>query len=111
MGGLQLDREHKRYYFAPAESGVGLSVDYRPLNRRRASRTVVWQPKKKSTGEARPYWYHRAVALKFFRTAERTWALSIRPELRITIDGRSRARNRGPSTTTSLLKCSSGATT
>ncbi len=85
--GLQLDREHKRYYFAPAEPGAELSVNYKPLNLRRASRTVVWQPKKRSTGEVRPYWYHRAVALKFFRTAERIWALSIRPELRITMDG------------------------
>jgi len=85
--GLQLDREHKRYYFAPPEPGVGLAVMYKPLNQRRKSRSVVWQPQKKLTGELRPYWYHRAVALKFLRTAERSWALSIRPELRITIDG------------------------
>lgn len=85
--GLQFDREHRRYYFAPAEPGVPFAVTYKPLNKRRASRTVVWQPKKKSTGEARPYWFHRAVALRFLRTGERSWVLSIRPELRITVDG------------------------
>ena len=85
--GLQLDREHRRYYFATPGPGVGLSVKYKPLNQRLTSRTVVWQPKRKLTGEARPYWYHRAVALKFLRTAERSWCLSIRPELRITVDG------------------------
>lgn len=85
--GLRFDREHRRYYFAPAEPGVAFAVQYRPLNRRRASRTVVWQPKKKATGEARPYWYHRAVALRFLLTGNHTWALSMRPELRITVDG------------------------
>jgi hypothetical protein len=85
--GLQLDREHDRYHFAPTKPGVGLSISYRPLNRRRATRQVVWQPKRKATGLARPYWYHRAVALTFIRTAERIWALNIRPELRVTLDG------------------------
>jgi hypothetical protein len=85
--GLQLDREHRRYYFAPSEPGVGLAVTYRPLNQRRKSRPVVWQPKRKSTGEPRSYWYHRAVALKFLRVTARSWVLSIRPELRITVDG------------------------
>jgi hypothetical protein len=85
--GLQLDREHRRYYFAPAEPGIPFAVVYKPLNRRRAPRAAVWQPKKKSTGEVRPYWFHRAVALRFLRTGVRSWALSIRPELRITTDG------------------------
>lgn len=85
--GLQFDRVHRRYYFAPAQPGAPFTVTYKPLNKQRASRTVVWQPKKKSTGEARPYWYHRAVALRFLRTGERGWVLSIRPELRITTDG------------------------
>lgn len=85
--GLKFDREHRRYYFAPSEPGVPFAVVYKPLNKQRASRTVVWQPKKKSTGEARPYWFHRAVALRFLQTGERSWALSIRPELRVTADG------------------------
>ena len=85
--GLQLDREHRRYYFVAEQPGTSLAIVYKPLNRRRASRTVVWQPRKKSTGEARPFWYHRAVALRFLRTAASSWALSIRPELRVTVDG------------------------
>jgi len=85
--GLQLDREHARYYFSPMQPDTPFTVSYKPLNKRIATRSVVWQPKRKSTGEARPYWYHRAVALRFLRTEERSWALSIRPELRITVDG------------------------
>ena len=41
-------------------------MTYRPLNESRATRSVVWQPKKKATGEARNYWLHRAVGLRFF---------------------------------------------
>lgn len=85
--GLQFDREHSRYYFGIGEPDLPRTVDYKPLNKRRASRSVVWQPRKKSTGEVRPYWFHRAVALRFLRTSERNWALSIRPELRVTADG------------------------
>jgi hypothetical protein len=85
--GLQLDRDHHRYYFAAEQPGVPVSVQYKPLNKQRASRTVVWQPKKRTTGEPRPYWFHRAVALRFVRIGERGWALSIRPELRVTVDG------------------------
>ncbi len=85
--GLQLDREHRRYYFTPPQPGVPFAVTYKPLNKRRAERTVVWQPKRRSTGELRPYWYHRAVALRFFRSGKHAWILSIRPELRITSDG------------------------
>jgi len=48
---------------------------------------VVWQPKKKSTGEPRGYWLHRAVQLRFIQAAPGTWLLSIRPELRVTSDG------------------------
>lgn len=85
--GLQLDRDHKRYYFAPREPGAGFSVTYKSLTGRRTSRSVVWQPKRRATGEPRAYWYHRALSLRFMRTGERSWALSLRPELRITLDG------------------------
>jgi len=85
--GLQFDREHRRYYFAPTEPGSALAIEYRPLNQQRASRFVVWQPKRRSTGEVRPYWFHRAVALRFLRIGEQSWCLSVRPELRVTVDG------------------------
>ncbi|MFJ9707323.1 HNH endonuclease [Streptomyces sp. NPDC101234] len=85
--GLRLDRDHHRYYFEPDEAGVERSVVYRPLNKDKAKRSVVWQPKKKATGEARNYWLHRAVSLRFFLINSSQWCLSIRPELRVTSDG------------------------
>jgi hypothetical protein len=85
--GLRLDRHHHRYYFEPETIGEAMEVTYRPLNASKATRSVVWQPVKKSTGEARGYWLHRAVHLRFIQTAPTGWMLSIRPELRVTSDG------------------------
>ena len=51
--GLRLDRDHRRYYFEPDEPGSPMEVTYRPLNATKATRSVVWQPVKQSTGEAR----------------------------------------------------------
>ena len=85
--GLMLDRDHQRYYFEPEEPGSPMEVTYRPLNAKKATRSVVWQPKKRSTGEARSYWLHRAVHLRFIQAAPAQWLLSIRPELRVTSDG------------------------
>ena len=85
--GLRLDKAHARYYFQAQEAGQELSVDYRPLNKKKVSRNVVWQPKIRQTGQPRDYWYHRAVSLRFLRIRSDEWALSIRPELHITKDG------------------------
>ncbi|WP_326759055.1 hypothetical protein OHB35_14800 [Streptomyces phaeochromogenes] len=85
--GLRLDHDHNRYYFEPEAAGVERSVPYRPLNASRATRSVVWQPKKRATGEARNYWLHRAVSLRFFLIGDNQWCLSVRPELRVTSDG------------------------
>jgi len=85
--GLRLDSEHHRYYFPQSEPGKARRVRYRGLNTRTASRAVVWQPTKKSTGEVRNYWLHRAVSLQFLTVGTGTWVLAIRPELRITKDG------------------------
>jgi hypothetical protein len=85
--GLRLDHDHHRYYFEPEAAGVERSVPYRPLNASRATRSVVWQPKKRATGEARNYWLHRAVSLRFFLIGDNQWCLSVRPELRVTSDG------------------------
>jgi hypothetical protein len=62
-------------------------VTYRPLNNPRATRKVVWQPVRQSTGEPRNHWLHRAVHLRFIQASAGTWLLSIRPELRVTSDG------------------------
>ncbi|MYS20489.1 hypothetical protein GA0115240_120411 [Streptomyces sp. DvalAA-14] len=85
--GLRLDHEHHRYYFEPETAGVERTVSYRPLNASKATRSVVWQPKKRTTGVARNYWLHRAVGLRFFLIGGDQWCLSIRPELRVTSDG------------------------
>lgn len=86
--GLRYDRDHQRYYFEADEAGTPMEVTYKPLNASKATRSVVWQPKRKSTGEPRGYWLHRAVKLRFIQAAPGTWLLSIRPELRVTSDGR-----------------------
>ena len=85
--GLNLDREHQRYYFQPDKLGEIKEVTYRPLNQSTSSRQVVWQPIRKSTNEPRPYWLHRAVNLQFHRVTPTQWCLSVRPEFRVTKDG------------------------
>lgn len=85
--GLSFDRDHKRYYFPMNEAGEPRAVTYRPLNAKQATRQVVWQPRRKATGEPKPHWLHLAVSLRFIRTEPQSWALSLRPELRVTVDG------------------------
>lgn len=85
--GLQLDKQHQRYFFQPSAPGKEKKVRYRPLNRKYTSRKVVWQPKSKQTGLERDHWLHRAVALRFLRINAEQWCLSVRPELHITTDG------------------------
>jgi len=85
--GLNLDKDHNRYYFEPLEPGKALSVVYTPLNKARSTRSVVWQPMSLRTQMPRPYWYHLAVGLSFQRVSCGNWCLSIRPEMRITKDG------------------------
>lgn len=85
--GLQWDRDHHRYYFQPDNQGKSKEVTYRPLNQASSTKQVVWQPVSKRTGQARPYWLHRAVNLRFHHLLQYNWCLSIRPEFRVTKDG------------------------
>lgn len=85
--GLRLDKEHHRYYFPAEESGATRSVTYRPLNQKRSTRKVAWQPQRQATGEARDYWLHLAVSLRYLQVSTTTWCLSVRPGLRVTTDG------------------------
>lgn len=85
--GLKLDKEHRRYYFAPETLGQARRVSYRPLNQSVSERNAVWQPIAKKTETPRPYWLHLAIALQFHRVASEQWCLSIRPEMRVTKDG------------------------
>ncbi len=81
------DREHHRYYFVPTEKGEDRTESYRTLTGRSDSRNVVWNPKKKSTGEGRPFWLHLAADLSFHKMGGKEWCFSIRPERHVTKDG------------------------
>ncbi|MBM3301595.1 MAG: HNH endonuclease, partial [Deltaproteobacteria bacterium] len=85
--GLNLDREHSRYYFEPAEGGQPRLVPYRSLSGSKTSRQVVWRPKLRHSGELKNYWEHLAVGSRFHRVTQTGWCLSIRPERRFTRDG------------------------
>jgi hypothetical protein len=78
------DKEHHRFYFIPLELGVDRTEAYRTLTGRSDSRNVVWNPKRRSTGEGRPYWLHLAADLSFHQMAADQWCLSIRPERHVT---------------------------
>jgi predicted MPP superfamily phosphohydrolase len=86
--GLNLDKDHHRYFFEPEEPGKPLEVSYRPLNRPKTKRYVVWRPVSKKTSLPKPYWIHLAVGLRFIRITPEDWCLSMRPELHLTKDGR-----------------------
>lgn len=85
---LNLDREHHRYFFDMLEPGQSRSVEYRPMNQSRSKVNVVWQPVTKKTGLPKKFWYHRAIAISFLQTGTRSWCLALRPELRVTKDGK-----------------------
>lgn len=85
--GLELDKDHHRYYFPLLAPGEPRYETYRPLNANHATLAVAWQPIRRSTGEPKKHWYHRAVALRFTKISDREWCLSVRPELRVTVDG------------------------
>lgn len=85
--GLQLDREHHRYYFKSDEAGKEKSVEYRPLNQSATTRKVVWQPMNTRTNQPRNFWNHLAVNLQFLNAGSGQWCFCIRPELRVTRDG------------------------
>ena len=86
--GLNLDKEHKRYYFELTQDDKPRSVDYRSLLGKRISRQVVWRPAFRHSGERKSYWEHLAVGLRFHRVTTTGWCLSVRPERRFTRDGK-----------------------
>jgi hypothetical protein len=84
---VRYDPAHYRFYFPPKTLGSPRTVTYRSLTGRWSKRKVVWQPTKRSTGEARNYWWHLAAGLRFHQLADMQWCLSIRPERHLTTDG------------------------
>jgi hypothetical protein len=85
--GVKFDPTHHRFYFPVLKSGEDRSVCYRPLNRQSETRQVAWEEKRKSTGEGKGFWWHLAASLRFHRTADEQWCLSIRPERHLTTNG------------------------
>lgn len=85
--GLQLDKEHHRYYFVPDEPDREKKITYRTISGRRATHSVAWNPHFKHSGEPKKYWEHLAVGLRFHNIGERSWVFAIRPERRFTKDG------------------------
>ena len=84
---LNLDKEHKRYYFETEPDGSERTVHYRAIGGRQQLRQVAWQPRLRATGEKKHYWEHLAVGLRFHRVGEDQWCLTVRPERRFTRDG------------------------
>ncbi len=84
---LAFDKLHKRFFFKPLEVGRFREETYRTLTGRNSTRSVVWQPKRRATGEFKNHWLHLAVSLSFLELSEREWGFSIRIERHITTDG------------------------
>lgn len=85
--GVRYDPTHYRYYFQADKPGEERSVTYRPLNTKQTSRMVVWEPKRRTTGEGKGFWWHLGAGIRFHRVGERQWCLSLRPERHLTSDG------------------------
>jgi hypothetical protein len=65
--GLNLDKEHQRYYFEPLTGPRPREVAYHSLQGNKTSRQVAWQPVTRRTGSPKPYWEHLAISLQFYR--------------------------------------------
>ncbi len=85
--GLKLDKEHHRYYFEPDEPGREKRVSYQSVGGGRSQRNVAWNPHFRHSDEAKRYWEHLAVGLRFHKLGVASWGFAIRPERRFTSDG------------------------
>ena len=85
--GLKLDKNHHRYYFEPDEAGKGKRVSYQSVGGVKSERNVAWNPHFRHNDEAKRYWEHMAVGLRFHNLGQSSWGLAVRPERRFTSDG------------------------
>jgi hypothetical protein len=84
---ITFNRDHHRYYYPVLSPGEERSVIYRPMNASETTRKVAWPPRRKSTGEAKNFWWHMAAGLRWEQVAPKQWYLAIRPERHLTKDG------------------------
>jgi hypothetical protein len=85
--GVRYDPTHYRYFFQANRPGDERSVTYRPLNTKQTTRLVVWEPKRRTTGEGKGFWWHLGAGIRFHHVGEKQWCLSLRPERHLTSDG------------------------
>ena len=85
--GVRYDPTHSGTISRPTRRGRSESSVTARSTRRSTSRKVVWEPKRRSTGEGKGFWWHLAAGLRFHRMADDQWCLSIRPERHLTSDG------------------------
>jgi hypothetical protein len=85
--GLKLDKDHRRYYFEPDEPDKEKRVTYQSVGGVRSERNVAWNPHFRHNNEAKKYWEHLAVGLRFHNLGQLSWGIAIRPERRFTSDG------------------------
>lgn len=83
---VRYDPDHYRFYFPAKEEGVERFIRYRTISGKYRNKRVVWQPKRKKTGEPRNYWWHYAAGIKFYQMADMQWCLALRPERHLTKD-------------------------
>ncbi len=84
---VRYDPDHRRFYFKAINIGQPRTIQYKSVGGRRVMRQVVWQPVRRSTGEARNFWWHVAAGLRFHHVSPLQWCMSIRPEWHLTSDG------------------------
>ena len=85
--GLKLDKVHHRYYFEPDKPGEEKRVSYQSVGGIKSERNVAWNPHVRHNDEAKKYWEHLAVSLRFHKLGSSSWGFAIRPERRFTSDG------------------------
>src|SRR5206468_12988058 len=83
---VRYDPDHRRFYFKAINIGQPRTIQYKSVGGRRVMRQVVWQPVRRSTGEARNFWWHVAAGLRFHHVSPLQWCMSIRPEWHLTSD-------------------------
>lgn len=84
--GLVYDGTHRRHYFR-SRDGEPVEVTTSTKTGRQATRRVVFEQTRRSTGEGIGVWWHWAARFRFEHLGQRRWVLTVRPEFHLTKDG------------------------